>query len=161
MINFSKQEKELLDIEKFFNNFKQIFPHVTYMSLETVVFSKNRYNIHDNLLPICIDIQYKEDKWALYTFLPQELNQKINNAIAYDVNENAVEYEKVKNIIFELLPNFFKKKAVYKRGGYSINTESINEILEPTKRKLALLEINNELQDKLPLNNKVKKRNKL
>ena len=156
-MKFSKQEKELLDIEKFFNNFKNNFPNTTYISLETVGFSNNHYNVEKKLLPLCIDVKYEEDRWALYTFLSHESDSNIDNAKAYDVNGNPVEYEKVKNTIFQLLPDFFKTKAIYNKDrGYNINNETINKILKPTKIKLSVLELNNEFYNKLYLDNKKK-----
>lgn len=160
-MEFTKKEKELLSIEKFFNDLKGIFPNISYISLETVGFSKDRYNPSENLLPVCIDIKYEADKWALYAFLTKKPNTNIENATAYNIDGNAVEYEEVKNTIFKLLPDFFKTKVMYKNNSYSINTETIDELLEPIKRKLMLLELSVDLNTNLPLNNKNKKKHKI
>lgn len=162
-MELTQKEKDLLDIEKFFNDFRDIFSNVTYISLETVRITNERYNLNNKILPICIDIKYEEDKWAFYSFLPiSKQSEKIDNAIAYDKNSKEVEYEKVKDIIFNLLPDCLKIKETYKRvGGYSCNTDTIDDLLEPTKRKLVLIKINNDLHHELSLHTEKKKNYKI
>jgi hypothetical protein len=146
-MKLSKEEKKLLIIDKFFNNFKEQFPTVSYMSIRAFCpVNDKKIKNKENIFPLFFYVLIKESSVSserLYSWVEGSSDDEYP---LYDKNGEYYGYHEVKNFIQDKLPEAFKGKAFYKED-FELDTHNLQSIIAPIKVKSSTIKLSKELSD--------------
>lgn len=152
-MKLTKEEKNILAIERFFIDFNNKFPNITYMSLRSFYPSSNsKVNTKENIFPFVLYIITNDSntisngKSRTYSW---EEGSSDDEYPMYDQNNEYYGYYQVKDLVEKLIPEAFTGKSFY-QVEFQLDTHNISSELELVKNKKSAL----DLDKILPINKK-------
>lgn len=149
-MKLTKQEKNLLAIERFMIEFKDHFEGITFISLSSSN-SSGYSRLHsptDKIFPFNIRVEQTKDlktfNWSNFSW---EKGASDDELPLYDKYGEHYGYHDVKKHVEKFLPEAFKGRTFYD-DAINTNSDNISALVAPIKAKVAAIEIEKQLTNK-------------
>jgi hypothetical protein len=142
-MKLTKQEKNLLAIEKFFDDFKKDFEGISFIAISASVYENycKNFNPKQSVYPLFIKVEKEYTKWLTYSW---ELGASDDENPLYTRSGERLGFYEIKAYVEQSLPEAFKGKSFYTQGT-KINSDNITELTKPIKVKLSAIQLTEEL----------------
>lgn len=149
-MKLTKEEKKLLAVDRFFTDFREQFPTVSYMNLRTY-FPAHYSNVDtkENIFPFILYVQTKDSNGVKSRSYSWEAGSSDDEYALYDKNDESYGYYQVKDFVQGIFPEAFKGKAFYQEE-IDLDIHTLPSAVELIKNKASVI----ELDRSLPINKK-------
>lgn len=149
-MKLTKQEKNLLAIERFFNYFKEKFEGVNIVGISSFAsenYSKE-FNPKNGVYPLYIRVERSKTTGGYEDLIfSWQLGASDDEMPLYTKDGEHFGFHKVKSYVEHHLPEAFKGKSFY-MDDIAINSNNISNIILPIKVKLSAINLENDLTKK-------------
>jgi hypothetical protein len=145
-MKLTKEEKNLLAINNLFNEFKENFPTVSFISLRVLNGINNKkIKFKENIFPFFLYVVIKNSTVSSDRFYSWAEGSCDDEYPLYDKNGEYYGYHEVKNFVQNKIPEAFKGKSFYKED-FEMDSHDLPSLITPIKAKLDILELDKHLK---------------
>ena len=150
-MNLTKEEKNILGIERFLQQIKKDFDCIEeiYLFIPNIEDCKNYYKPKNKTFPLVVRIEHN-GKSSRYDWTPHSSDDEYP---IYNSNGEYFGYYDMKNYIEYHLPEAFKGKLFYKEERH-LNANNIQELSNDIKNKLNVITLDKELKTNKSIQNR-------